>query len=329
VAERPRRNEFERIADFFAPLAAGFPGALGLTDDAAVVAPQPGNELVVTTDTIVAGVHYMGDEPPDLVAAKLMRVNLSDLAAKGAVPLAYTLNIALPSDLDDSWLEAFTAGLAADQAEFGISLMGGDSVSTPGPVTLTLTAFGEVPAGAALLRSGARAGDSVYVTGWIGDGALGLLAARGKLDRLDTQDRDYLLDRYRRPGARVALGPGLRGLAHGAADVSDGLIADLAHITDTSGVAAHVEAAAVPLSGAARRALQSGAALLTQVLTGGDDYELIFTAPDSSARALDELGRKTGIPITRIGRIERGRGVTVTDASGQPISLSRQGYTHG
>ena len=173
MAEAPKRSEFERIAQYFAPLTQDFPGAFGLTDDAAVIAPSSGNELVVTTDTIIAGVHYIGTEAPGLIAAKLLRVNLSDIAAKGATPLAYTLNIALPVDLEDDWLAKFTEGLAADQAEFGIVLIGGDSVATPGPVTLTLTAFGEVPVGKALLRRNAKAGDSVFVTGQIGDGAPG------------------------------------------------------------------------------------------------------------------------------------------------------------
>lgn len=329
MAERPKRGEFERIADFFAPLAAGFPGAFGLTDDAAVIAPRPGHELVVTTDTIVAGVHYVGDEAPELVAAKLLRVNLSDLAGKGAVPLAYTLNVAFPAALEDDWIAAFTQGLAADQAEFGIALAGGDSVSTPGPVTLTLTAFGELPAGSMLRRNGAKPGDTVYVSGSIGDGALGLLIARGGLTTLDPADRTMLLDRYRRPQARVALGPRLRGIAHASADISDGLVADLGHIADTSGVAAQIDAADVPLSAAARRAVQGDPALLTTVLTGGDDYELIFTAPADSATALEAPAQETGVPITAVGRIEAGHGVSLIDAAGAPIALARQGYTHG
>lgn len=323
-----KTGEFERIATFFAPLAAGFPGALGLLDDAAVLRPAEGCQFVVTTDTIVAGVHYVGDEPADLVAQKLLRVNLSDVAAMGARPVAYTLNIALPPEIEDDWLERFTAGLAADQRRFGIALAGGDSVSTPGPITLTVTAIGEVPAGAELRRSGARPGDVIYVTGTIGDGALGLKAVRGGLAGLGKADKAALTERYRLPQPRVACGPRLVGLAHAAIDVSDGLIADLGHIADTSGVAAVVEAAAVPLSRAAAAALALDPALRDAVLGGGDDYELLFTAPPEAADRLAALAGEIGLPITAIGRIEGGKGVRVVDAAGGEISLRVAGFTH-
>jgi thiamine-monophosphate kinase len=325
----PRKTgEFERIARLFAPLAADFPGALGLTDDAALIRPGDGCELVVTTDTIVSGVHYIGDEAPGLVARKLLRVNLSDLAAMGAVPRAYTLNIALPSSLEDDWLEAFVEGLAADQKEFGISLAGGDSVSTPGPVTLTVTAFGEVPAGKALRRSGARPGDIVYVTGTVGDGALGLRARKGQLGALAAEHRDYLAERYGLPRPRVACGPRLVGIAHAAVDISDGLVADLAHIAETSGVAATVEATSVPLSGAAAAALELEPALREAVLAGGDDYELLFTAPGDARDAVASLATELGLAISAIGRIDDGSGVRVMDADGREISLPAPGFVH-
>jgi thiamine-monophosphate kinase len=326
----PRKTgEFERITRLFAPLAAGFEGALGLTDDAALIRPADGHDLVVTTDTIVSGVHYIGDEPPGLVARRLLRVNLSDLAAMGATPLAYTLNIALPSSLEDAWLEAFVDGLAADQAEFGISLAGGDSVSTPGPVTLTVTAFGEAPAGKALRRSGARPEDRVYVTGTIGDGALGLKARKGALGALAAGHRDYLADRYGLPRPRVACGPRLIGIAHAAIDVSDGLVADLAHIANTAGVAAVVEAASVPLSSAAAAAIEQDPDLRKAVLTGGDDYELLFTAPPDAGEAVAALAREVGVSMTVVGRIKPGNGVRVTDADGNDIPLAAQGFVHG
>lgn len=323
-----KTGEFERIATFFAPLAAGFPGALGLTDDAALIRPTDGCELVVTTDTMVAGVHYVGDEPADLVAQKLLRVNLSDLAAMGARPVAYTLNIALPSTLEDDWLERFTAGLAADQQRFGIALAGGDSVSTPGPVTLTITAFGEVAAGAALRRSGARAGDLVYVSGTIGDGALGLKILRGHVAGLAQAHKDALIERYRRPQPRTACGPRLAGLAHAAIDVSDGLAADLGHIAEVSGVAAVIEAASVPLSTAAAAALELDPDLRDAILGGGDDYELLFTAPPGAGGPIASLAAKLCLPLTAIGRIESGRGVRVVDAGGATIALRVAGYTH-
>ena len=323
-----KTGEFERIATFFAPLAAGFPGALGLLDDAAVMRPAEGCQFVVTTDTIVAGVHYIGDEPADLVAQKLLRVNLSDVAAMGARPVAYTLNIALPSAIDDDWLERFTVGLAADQRRFGIALAGGDSVSTPGPVTLTVTAIGEVAVGAELRRSGARPGDVIYVTGTIGDGALGLKVLRGGLAGLTDVQKDALIERYRLPQPRVACGPRLVGLAHSAIDVSDGLIADLGHIADVSGVAAVVEAASVPLSTAGAAALELDPSLRDAVLGGGDDYELLFTAPAAAAARLASLSAELGLPITAIGHIESGRGVRVRDAAGADIALGVTGFTH-
>ncbi|MGE4219710.1 MAG: thiamine-phosphate kinase [Alphaproteobacteria bacterium] len=326
---RPARTgEFERIARLLAPLAADWPGAFGLTDDAALIALEAGRDLVVTTDTMVSGVHYVGDEPPDLIARKLLRVNLSDLAAMGARPRAYTLAMALPSATDDGWLEAFAAGLAADQALFGVSLIGGDSVSTAGPAVLTVGAFGTVRAGDALRRGGARPGDRIWVSGSVGDGALGLLAVRGDLDGLAPEHRAFLSDRYRLPRPRVALGPALTGVASAAMDVSDGLVGDLRHIAETSGVAAVLDMTAVPLSAAGRAAVGRDAALMRHVLTGGDDYELLFTAPPYAADRILALSTALDLPLTAIGRVEAGEGVRVLDAAGRPLDLGRGGYTH-
>ena len=319
-------GEFARIATYFAPLAAGYPGAFGLGDDAAVVAPSAGAELVVTTDTIVAGIHYIGDESPDLIAQKLLRVNLSDLAAMGASPCAYILNMALPPAFDDAWVAAFAAGLAADQDRYGIVLIGGDSVATPGPATLSVTGLGEVPIGRALRRNGARPGDVVFVSGTIGDAALGLLAAR---DGVALFGAAVLIDRYRLPRPRLALGRHLRGLVHAATDISDGLVADLGHIASQSGVAARIDAGAVPLSDAARAALGAAPNLIETILTGGDDYELVFTAPRSIAPRLAALASEIDVPITAIGAIHDGQKVAVFDVDGASIRLSRSGYTHG
>ncbi len=322
-------NEFERIERFFAPLTEGFPGAFGLSDDAAVVTPPAGRDLVVTTDTIVAGVHFKGDEPPRLIAAKLLRVNLSDLASMGAAPLAYTLNIALPDTIDDDWLEDFADGLRADQEAFGIALAGGDSVSTPGALTLTVTAFGLVATGGALRRSGARPGDAVWVSGTIGDAALGLAALRGELAGLDAAAREALVERYRRPDPRVELGCRLHGLANAAIDISDGLAADLGHIAGTSGVAATLESSRIPLSSAARAALAADRELLSAVLTGGDDYELLFTAPPGAEEKIAALSAGIGLPLTTVGRIDAGAGVRVLGATGQEIALDGKGWVHG
>lgn len=319
-------DEFQIIAQLFAPLAQSFPGALGLTDDAALLPPDT-HETVVTVDAMVAGVHFLPDDPPDLVARKLVRVNLSDLAAKGAVPFGVLLAAAFPHGTGQDWLERFAHGLGQDMGEFGIALIGGDTVATPGPLTLSLTAMGRVAAGRAVLRSGAQAGDVVWVSGSIGDGALGLRAARGQLT-LAPEHMAALADRYRLPRPRVGLGPCLVGLATAGMDVSDGLIQDLGHLCRASGVAAIVDAAAVPLSPGARAALDQDQSLLATILTGGDDYELLFTAPSSATASLLELAERSGVPLTAIGRMQVGSGVTVHDASGHVLSLGQGGWRH-
>jgi thiamine-monophosphate kinase len=314
-----RLGEFERIARFFAPLAAGFPGALGLTDDAALVDPGTGHELVVTTDALVADVHFRKEDPPERIAQKALRVNLSDLAAMGAEPVCYTLATILPPSIDEAWLAAFVRGLAADQAEFGIALAGGDSVRTTGPTTLSVTAIGRVEKGRALRRSGAKPGDKVYVSGTIGDGALGLAALSGKVA---DDEAGTLAGRYLLPQPRLALGRALRGRASAALDVSDGVVSDLGHIAETSGVRITVEAERVPLSDAARAALAADPALIEAILGGGDDYELAFTAPEALPEAL------AGVAIACIGRVEAGSGVTVLDRQGRPVTLAAGGYRH-
>ena len=307
-------GEFERIARFFAPLA--HPAAAGLRDDAAFLDVPAGRRLVLTADAIVEGVHYLPDDPPELVARKLLRVNLSDLAAKGAEPLGYLLTTALPARCDETWLEAFARGLGEDPRAFGVALLGGDSTSTPGPASLSLTALGTVAPGRELRRSGARPGDAVWVSGTLGDAALGLKAIRGELAGLGPAEREFLAGRYRLPQPRTALGPRLVGLATAAIDISDGLVADLGHICATSGVAAVVEAERLPLSPAARAA---GAAALPLALGGGDDYELLVTAPGALDPALG---------LTRIGRIEAGAGIRVLDAAGGEIDVPTAGWRH-
>ena len=323
-------GEFDRIARYFAPLAASHAGAFGLTDDAAVITPASGTELVVTTDTIVAGVHYIGDEPPELIAAKLLRVNLSDLAAMGATPRAYTLNVALPLDIDDRWLEAFAGGLAEDQARFEVTLIGGDSVGTPGPVVLSLTAYGEVPASGAVRRSAARPGDTVYASGTIGDGALGLRAVRGKLSGISETDAAVLIARYRKPEPRLGLLARLaQKTALAAADVSDGLVADLGHITDASDVAMVIRADDVPLSTAARAVLDRDPDSLVMILSGGDDYELVFCAPHADSDVVEAIAKECDVPVTAMGQVEKGAGVRVIRADGSELTLGRTGFTHG
>ncbi|MBP2298019.1 thiamine-phosphate kinase [Azospirillum picis] len=330
MATPPPSGEFGRISRYFKPLAAGFAGARGLRDDAAVFGLPEGQELVVTTDAMVAGVHFFPDDRPEDIAAKLLRCNLSDLAAMGAEPLAYTLATALPRDLPEAWLGAFVRGLAGDQERFGIGLAGGDSVSTSGPITLSVTAFGLVPAGRALPRWGGQPGDRVFVTGTIGDAALGLEIAYGRLDMPDAAARDHLLRRLRRPDPRTGLGPRLIGLATGALDVSDGLVADLGHLCEESGCAALLYGDAVPLSEAAVGAIDGDAARLALAITGGDDYELLFCAPSSATETLASLAADSGVSITQIGELVPGRAgtVTVLDAAGAPLPLARRGWDH-
>jgi thiamine-monophosphate kinase len=328
MAPVPPPGEFDLIARYFAPLAKDFPGALGLRDDAALVDVPAGRRIVATMDTIVAGVHFLPDDPPDAIARKLMRVNLSDLAAKGAQPHACLMALSLPAGSDDAWLRAFAGGLAADVSEFAMPLIGGDTTATPGPLTLSLTALGLVGDGTGtepgpVLRSGAKAGDRVFVSGTIGDGYLGLQAARGELADLADRLRDDLLGRYRLPTPRLALGRRIARFAHAAADVSDGLIADLGHICQASGVGAEIQAAMVPMSDAARSAVTGAPALRAKLLGGGDDYELVFTADPADSDRIAEIARAVGVPVTGIGSIVSGERVTVTDAD-----VPQDGYRH-
>lgn len=321
-------DEFALIAELFAPLAAGFPGALGLKDDAALLGDQPGMDTVVTVDSMVAGVHFLPDDPPDLVARKLIRVNLSDVAAKGARPFAVLLAAAFPRGVGSAWLRAFARGLGEDVRAFGIALIGGDTVATPGPLTLSLTAFGRVEAGRALLRSGGKPGDELWVSGSLGDGALGLFAAQGLLTGVDAEDVAFLADRYRLPRPRVALGPRLVGLASAAMDVSDGLVQDFGHLCRASGLGGVIEVEHLPLSPPARRVLDLDQTRLASVLTGGDDYELLFSAPAAHAGAIRALAAETGTAVTRIGSLKAGAGVTVVDSAGRPVAVGQGGWRH-
>jgi thiamine-monophosphate kinase len=322
-----RLGEFELIAKYFAPLAADEPGAFGLKDDAACLRPRPGHDLVVTTDAIVAGIHFYPDDPPDTIARKLLRVNISDLAAKGARPRAYLLTTALPGDVEPRWLAAFARGLRQDQRRYGCMLVGGDTVSTPGPMTLSVTAIGEVAQGAMIERSGAKAGDDVWVTGTIGDAGLGLRILKGMEGGLG-RGASALVRRYRVPEPRLEFGLRLVGLAHAGLDVSDGLAADCGHLAEVSRVAVELAAEGVPLSPPAAAAVRTGRATLGDLLTAGDDYELVFAAAPASRARLAALGEATKTRVTRIGRIIEGKGIRVMGADGRPLALARAGFTH-
>jgi thiamine-monophosphate kinase len=327
MAGAGRLGEFEFIARMLRPLAAGYPGAFELGDDTARVAVPSGEELVVKTDAIVCGVHFLPAHDPGLVARKALRVNLSDLAAAGARPIAYQLALVLPDEIDDPWLEKFCAGLAADQAKYDIALCGGDTTSTPGALTISVTALGSAPAGAVLGRGGAQPGDLVFVTGTIGDGALGLLADTGRLPEADPEQRAFLADRYLLPQPRLEFGRRLLGVASACMDVSDGLVGDLGHICERSGVRALVDAERLPLSAAAGATLARRPALLETVLTGGDDYELLFTVAPERREMIADIARATGVDAAEIGRIEAGRDVAVQQRDRQ-LTFARPSYRH-
>lgn len=316
-----RPGQFELIARYFAPLAKSFPGAGGLKSDNAFLPADPRRDLVVKTDTIIAGVHFLPDERPELIAAKALRVCLSDLAAGGAVPYAYQLALALPSGWTERWIADFVRGLKADQRRYDIVLCGGDTVATPGPLTVTVTAFGRVAHGRGLTRAGARAGDELWVSGTIGDAALGLLAARGRLAS------PVLERRYRAPRPQTALGPSLVGIVHAAADVSDGLLADAGHIAEASRLALAIERDRVPLSREARRLVEGDPSLWAAVLGGGDDYELVMAVSPRRRKAIREAARASGVDVCAIGAFSAGRGVQLTVA-GRAVRPPRPGYVH-
>jgi thiamine-monophosphate kinase len=321
-------GEFELIARLLVPLARGRRGALGLTDDAALLPPRPGHVLVATKDAMVAGRHFPEGEEPGAVARKLLRVNLSDLAAMGAAPDAYLLVLGLPRSLDEAWLEAFVAALDDDQQHYGVGLLGGDTVGTEGPAFFSLTALGWVPHGSELRRAGARPGDDLYVSGTIGDAAFGLHVAQGKLAPADPADAGHLLGRFRFPEPRLRLGVALRSLARAAMDVSDGLVGDLEKLCRASGVGAELRADLVPLSPPARRAVEAEPDRLAAALTGGDDYELLFAAPPTARAPVAALARELDLPLTRIGAFTAPGEVVVLGATGEPLALSSRSFTH-
>jgi thiamine-monophosphate kinase len=325
--ERP--GEFGMIARYLRPLADD-PGAFGLTDDAALLRPEPGFDLVLTKDMVAAGVHFFPDDPPESIARKALRVNLSDLAAKGAAPIGYLLGLALPADWTEDWMAAFSAGLAEDQQRYGIPLLGGDTVKSPDGLMLSVTALGQVPAGGIVRRAGASVGDVIVVSGTIGDAALGLRLRLGTLDGSAAgEGAAHLLDRYLHPQPRLGLAEAVRSFATASLDISDGLIGDLSHVTRTSGVSAIVEAARIPLSDAARALMAADPTVLASVLTGGDDYEILTTMPADRFAAYEAAAARAGIAVARIGRIVEGEGApTVIDVAGVEITLGRASHDH-
>ncbi|MET3914196.1 thiamine-monophosphate kinase [Variovorax sp. OAS795] len=315
-------GEFDLIARYFKRPAKRSP--LGVGDDCALLAPAPGMQLAVSSDMLVEGRHFLSTVDPARLGHKALAVNLSDLAACGARPLAFTLALALPG-VDEPWLEGFSRGLFALADEHGCELVGGDT--TRGPLNICITVFGEVPAGAALLRSGARAGDDIWVSGTLGDARLALEVFRGTL-ALPAEVFAAARMRMEQPTPRVALGQALRGTASAAVDVSDGLVGDLGHILAASRVGATLDAdAAVSLVAAAATGLGAGV-LRTCALSGGDDYELVFTAPPSARAAVEQAGQDSATRVTRIGRVEADTGLRIVDASGSPVAQRFGSFDH-
>jgi len=327
-----RPDEDELVARYFRPLATA-PGAAGLADDAATYQPPEGQELVLTTDAVVCGVHFLPDDPPDVVARKALRVNLSDIAAKGARPVGYLLTLALTEDWTPDWLEGFAEGLAADQDEFGISLLGGDTVKTPGPLWVSITALGLAPEGQVPRRGGGAAGQRLYVTGTIGDAALGLRIRQNPALRrrweLDDRQAEHLLDRYLLPEPRLRAAALVGDFAAAAMDVSDGLAGDLARLCAASGVGAVLDAERVPLSAAAARAVAADPAALSAVLAGGDDYEILLAVAADLAEEFERAAADQGVRVAAIGTlVPPFPGRVRVERHGQILALERLAYRH-
>lgn len=328
-----RPSEDDLIARFFAPLATAA-GADGLTDDAAVI-PEGEGHLVATKDMAIAGVHFFADDPPDLIAAKALRVNLSDLAAKGAVPTGFLFGLGLPPDWTADFLAAFAGGLARDIETYRCPLYGGDTVKVPGPLTLSITAFGR--ARRTVRRRGARPGDLLCVTGTIGDGALGVIARAAERDpaaapawlgALVPEHRRHLVDRYLAPRPRTALAEAVARHAQAAMDVSDGLAGDLAKMMAASGTGAVVRLAEVPLSAAARAALQADTTLWQRIMTGGDDYEILLACAPDDLPDLSAAASLAGVPLAVIGEVTAGGATRLLDAAGAEVSFGAGRYEH-
>lgn len=320
------------IATYFAPLAAGFPGACGLLDDCASVAPSLGHELVVTVDAVAAGVHFFPDDAAFDIAWKALAVNVSDLIAKGATPLCYFMALSFPELPEPRWLDGFVGGLKAAQERYGLALAGGDTDRRPGQMSIAITAVGEVPLGRMVRRYGARPGDLLFVTGDLGASALGLrlrrdagLAAKLKLEADETTVH---LGRYLRPEPRLAVAPLVRRFAAAAMDISDGLVKDLGRLARASGVRGVVRAGLVPLSGALRRLAGDQRSLLELALTGGDDYGVLLAVAPHNVASLKSSAASDAVLLTQIGEIIAGEGVAILDDTGQPLHFSQAGYDH-
>ncbi len=315
------------IARFFKPLAT-HPGALGLADDAAFLSPPPGCDLVLKTDAIVGGVHFFPDDAAHTVASKALRVNLSDLAAKGARPLGFLLSLALPKECGAEWLQGFSQGLRGDAVLFACPLFGGDTVRTPGPITISIAMLGSVPEGTMVRRAGAKRGDRVFVSGTIGDAALGVVLRNGKNWKLKDPERQHLISRYLLPQPRNAMAETVRTHASAAMDVSDGLAGDFDKLCRASGVAADIDVARVPLSDAAKAVIAADSAMLETALSGGDDYEIVCTVPAAKSDSFRAGAQAAGVAVTEIGEVKAGEGARFLADDGHTINFKHASFSH-
>lgn len=322
-------DEFDIIKTYFQPLAENFGGSLSLIDDAALLNVGKDRQLVITNDILTAGVHFFENDPADFVARKSLRVNLSDIAAMGAKPVTYLLALSLPSPPDHSWLKLFSRGLQGDQDRYGICLSGGDTASTPGPLSISITMLGHIQANKALMRSTARSGDDIWVSGTIGDASVALKFLKGTINVGNLETRKYLLDRLHLPEPRLELGNALIGIASSVTDVSDGLVADLGNICSASGLGAIVKGAQIPLTKRVSNLMRESQNLkLSDLLSGGDDYELLFTAPPERACDINGISEAIGLNVCRIGSIVNNKRVRVIDGLGHDIKLEVEGFHH-
>lgn len=326
-------SEEDLIQRYLAPLASSVPGAHGLLDDCASIRPTNGRDLVLTTDAVASGVHFFADETPEAIAWRALAVNVSDLAGKGAEPMYYLMALAFPEVPTDEWMMRFASSLRDAQDRYGIALIGGDTDHRPGvPLSVTITAIGQVPEGRMVPRTKAAVGHRIFVSGTLGDAALGLVLRRShdgkRFPELDKDQRQYLIDRYLRPAARTELSELLIKRASAAMDVSDGLVKDLGRMCRASGVGARVSLPALPLSGAAQRVIAAHAEFAAAPATGGDDYEILATVAPKQAEAFEEAALEAGIGATDIGEIVAGSGVVLLDANEQPVNVAKAGYDH-
>ncbi|MEH6631875.1 MAG: thiamine-phosphate kinase [Halopseudomonas aestusnigri] len=324
-------SEFDLIESCFAPLSIGYDEAYALKNDAALISEHPDRSTVVTMDTLIAGVHFFITDPAEDIARKCLRVNLSDLAAMGAEAFAYTLSMAYNENIDGQWVKSFTSGLAADQKLFSIHLIGGDTVKTPGPLTITVTCFGHVPRHHCLKRNTALPGQDIWVSGTLGDAAAGLKILNGDANSSNSEFRQNLIKRFRVPQPRTELGCYLlkESISNTAMDVSDGLLADLTHITSASKVGATIQEKDLPFSNAFNSLMSENKDLKTKLaVAGGDDYELLFTADRNQRDKIIALSRTLSIKLTRIGIVEKGEEVSLLREDGSLFQITNLGWKH-